>query len=100
MAQGHIRRQGEGSWELKFDLGRDPLTGKRITKFVTFRGTKRKAEAELIRLLANRNEGGYIDPTKMTVAQWLRHWLEADIDRRVAARTAARHRELVEKNII
>ena len=100
MTQGHIRQQGKGSWELKFDLGRDPLTGKRITKYATFRGTKRKAQEELTRLLAQRNEGSYVDPTKMTVAEYLRHWLEADIDRRVAPRTAARHRGIVEKNII
>ena len=100
MAQGHIRPQGDGSWEIKFDLGRDPLTGRRITKYVTFRGTKRKAQEELTRLLGQRNEGSYIEPTKMTVAQYLNHWLEADIDRRVAARTAIRHRGIVEKNII
>jgi integrase len=100
MAQGHIRQQGKGSWELKFDLGRDPLTGKRVTKYATFRGTKRKAQEELTRLLAQRNEGSYVDPTKMTVAEYLRHWLAADIDRRVAGRTAARHRGIVEKNII
>jgi integrase len=100
MSQGHIRRQGKGSWELKFDLGRDPLSGKRITKYATFRGTKRKALEELTRLLAQRNEGSYIDPTKMSVAAYLRHWLEADIDRRVSARTAARHRGIIEKNII
>ena len=98
--QGHIRKQGRGSWELKFDLGRDPLTGRRITKYVTFRGTKRKAQDELTRLLAHRDEGGYVDPTKMTLGEYLRHWLAADIDRRVAARTAARHREIVENNII
>ena len=100
MSQGHIRSQGDGSWEIKFDLGRDPLTGRRITKYVTFRGTKRKAQEELTRLLGQRNDGSYIEPTKMTVAQYLHHWLEADIDRRVAARTAARHRGIVEKNII
>ena len=100
MAQGHIRPQGDGSWEIKFDLGRDPLTGRRITKYVTFRGTKRKAQEELTRLLGQRNDGSYVEPTKMTVAQYLNHWLEADIDRRVAARTAARYREIVEKNII
>ena len=98
--QGHIRKQGRGSWESKFDLGRDPLTGRRITKYVTFRGTKRKAQDELTRLLAHRDEGGYVDPTKMTLGEYLRHWLAADIDRRVAARTAARHREIVENNII
>ena len=100
MSQGHIRPQGEGSWEIKFDLGRDPLSGRRVTKYVSFRGTKRKAQEELTRLLGQRNDGSYIEPTKMTVAQYLRHWLEADIDRRVAARTAARHRGIVEKNII
>jgi integrase len=100
MSQGHIRQQGKGSWELKFDLGRDPLTGKRITKYATFRGTKREAKDELTRLLAHRNEGSYVDPTKMTLAEYLHHWLKADIDRRVAARTAARHRGIVEKNII
>src|SRR5215469_3534424 len=100
MAQGHIRPQGEGSWELKFDLGRDPLTGKRITKYMTFRGTKRKAQEELTRLLTQRDQGSYVDPTKMTVGEYLRHGLEADIERRVASRTAARHRGIVEKNII
>jgi integrase len=100
MSQGHIRQQGRGSWELKFDLGRDPLTGRRITKYATFRGTKRKAQEELTRLLVTRNEGSYVDPTKMSVAAYLRHWLEADIDRRLAARTATRHRGIVEKNII
>lgn len=100
MSQGHIRQQGCGSWEIKFDLGRDPVTGRRVTKYVTYRGTKRQAQAELTRLLSQRNEGTYVEPTKMTVAQYLRHWLEADIDRRVAARTAARYREIVENNII
>ena len=100
MSRGHIRRRGKNSWSLKFDLGRDPLTGRRVTKYSTFRGPKKKAQEELTRLLNQRDQGSYIEPTKMTVAQYLHHWLEADIDRRVAARTAIRHRGIVEKNII
>ena len=100
MSQGHIRQQGKGSWELKFDLGRDPLSGKRVTKYATFHGTKRKAQEELTKLLAHRNEGSYVDPSRMTVAEYLHHWLAADIDRRVAARTAAHHRGIVEQNIV
>jgi hypothetical protein len=53
--QGHIRQRSHRSWELKFDLGRDPVTGKRISRFVTFQGTKREAQAELNRLLNRRN---------------------------------------------
>jgi integrase len=98
--QGHIRQRGQQSWELKFDLGRDPISGKRISRYVTFRGTKRQAQAELNRLLNCRNEGTYVDPTKMTVAEYLRHWLSVDIDRRVSIKTAARHRGIVQHQII
>jgi len=89
--QGHIRQQGKRSWELKFDLGRDPLSGKRLSRYVTFQGTKREAQAELNRLLNHRNEGTYVDPTKMSVAEYLEHWLSVDVDRRVAAKSAERY---------
>jgi hypothetical protein len=68
MSQGHIRPQGKGSWEIKFDLGRDPLTGRRITKYRTVKGTKRKAQEELTRVLSQRNEGTYVEPSKMSTA--------------------------------
>jgi integrase len=98
--QGHIRQRSHRSWELKFDLGRDPVTGKRISRFVTFQGTKREAQAELNRLLNRRNEGTYVDPTKMTVEEYLAHWLAVDVDRRVAAKTAARHHGIVQHQIV
>src|SRR5215470_6558203 len=98
--QGHIRQRGKQSWELKFDLGRDPASGKRLSKFVTFKGTKREAQAELNRLLNRRNEGTYVDPTKMSVAEYLEHWLSVDIERRVARKTAVRHRQLVQHQIM
>jgi len=97
--QGHIRQRGQRSWELKFDLGRDPISGKRISRYVNFQGTKREAQAELNRLLSRRNEGTYIDPTKMTVGEYLQHWLVVHVDRRVAAKTAARHRGIVQHQI-
>ena len=40
--QGHIRQRGPQRWELKFDLGRDPISGKRETRYHSFRGTKRE----------------------------------------------------------
>src|SRR5262249_9494649 len=97
--QGHLQQRGKNSWRLKFDVGRD-AEGKRLSRYVTFRGTKREAQAELTRLLNRRNEGTYVDPTKMTVGEYLEHWLAVDIDRRVAAKTATRHRQIVRNNII
>ena len=40
--KGSVIRRGKKSWRVKFDLGRDPLTGKRQTTYQTFRGTKRE----------------------------------------------------------
>ena len=38
---GHVRRRGTRSWEIKFDLGTDPLTGRRLTRYHSVKGTKR-----------------------------------------------------------
>jgi hypothetical protein len=40
---GHIRSRGDRTWQLKFDVGSDPLTGKRLTRYHSFMGTKREA---------------------------------------------------------
>lgn len=48
---GHIRGRGERSWELKYETGTDPGTGRRLTKYRNFKGTKREAQAELVRLM-------------------------------------------------
>jgi hypothetical protein len=98
--QGHIRQRGKRSWELKFDLGRDPVTGNRTSRYVNFQGTKREAQAELNRLLNRKNEGTYVDPTKMSVAEYLEHWLSVDIDRRISAKSAERYRGIVRYQII
>ena len=54
---GHIRRRGAHSWELTFDAGSDPLTGKRKTKYRSFRGSKREAQIELARLMSGAPRG-------------------------------------------
>ena len=55
---GHVRRRGESSWELKYEVGTDPGTGKRITRYQSFKGTKREAQAELVRLMETVRRGG------------------------------------------
>ena len=69
---GHIRSRGENSWELKFDLGRDPATGKRASRYHSFKGTKREAQRKLAELIAAASSGSYIEPSKMTVADFVR----------------------------
>jgi integrase len=99
---GHIRRRGERSWELKFDLGRDPSTGERKTAYQSFKGTKREAQIKLAELITTASRGTYVEPTKITVADFVRaridQW-EAAPDG-ITARTAQRYRQLTEHQIV
>jgi len=61
---GNITRRGAHSWRLKFEAGeRDPVTGKRQTRYLTVRGTKKDAQRELIRHLADVENGTAVDPS-------------------------------------
>src|SRR6266702_1958139 len=96
---GNITRRGKNSWRLKFEAGdRDPVTGKRMTRYVTARGTKRAAQAELIRRLAEVENGTALDPSKLTVAEYVRGWLDAVND--LSPKTLERYRQLAEQQII
>ena len=98
--KGNITRRGTNSFRLKFDAGRDEKTGKRKTQFHTFRGTKRQAQIKLAELIASVAQDNYAEPTKITVAKWVRdrvdHWESAG---EISARTAQRYRQLVEHQI-
>ena len=71
---GHVRRRGKRSWEIKFDLGTDPLTGRRKTRYQSFKGSKKEAELELARLISGAAAGTYVDPTRETVSEFLERW--------------------------
>ena len=74
--KGHIRKRSKSSWTIWVDLGRDPETEKRKQKLLTVRGTKKDAEREL-RAVLTRIEGGvYVKPTKLTVGEYLKQWLQ------------------------
>ena len=95
---GHIRRRGAKSWELKFDVGTDPLTGRRLTKYASFKGTKRDAEKKLAELITVAEKGAYIDPVKTTVAEFFEKW-EMWAAGQVSAKTLERYRELAKHHI-
>src|ERR1700757_1448010 len=95
---GHARRRGERSWELKFDLGTDPLTGKRKTRYHSFKGTKREAEAELVRLKAGAARGEYVDPSKATLGEFIDRW-ELWAAGQVSAKTLERYKELAAHHV-
>lgn len=68
---GHVRQRTLGSWEVRYNLGRDAATGKRRIATATVHGNRKAAEKELRRRLSTLDRGEHVDPTRMTVRQWL-----------------------------
>jgi integrase len=91
---GHIRARAPGSWEIRYSLGTDPATGKRRTATATICGNRRAAEKELRRLLHTLDSGEHVDPTRMTVKQWLTSWLVA-VREEVSPKSHERYSEIV-----
>ncbi len=97
--KGHIQQRGKDSWRLKFDLGRDPATGKRRTRYETVRGGKRKAQIELAKIIGEIDDRAFVDRSKITLEEHLRAWL-ASVAADVSAKTHERYTEIVTKHLI
>jgi integrase len=91
--KGHIRKRGRNSWELKYDT--DRAGGGRQTAYRSFKGAKREAQAELARLIAQSKAGEYVEPSKLSVADYVRsriaQWRASGT---VSVKTAERYAEL------
>jgi integrase len=74
---GHIRERSPGAFELRYSLGTDPATGRRRVATATVRGSKRDAEKELRPLLRSVDTGEHVDPSRITLREWLNTWLAA-----------------------
>jgi integrase len=96
---GHIRRRGRNSFELKYDTQR--TDGRRKTVFRSFKGSRREAQAELSRLLAQVADSKHVDPSKITVTQHVRarfaQWQATSV---ITPGTAQRYAQLIEVHII
>lgn len=97
--KGTIRRRGKASWEIKYELPRDPATGERRTRFKTVRGKRADAEKELRAILYRIDKGVAVDPSKITVAEYLDGWLADVAPQRVGAKALERYRGLVKNQI-
>lgn len=72
---GTIRLRTDGRWEGRYTVGYHPETGKQIMRSV-YAKTKREVREKLNKILTDIQEGAYIEPTSITVGQWLDTWLK------------------------
>ncbi|AZO63025.1 MULTISPECIES: tyrosine-type recombinase/integrase [unclassified Mesorhizobium] len=97
--KGHIRERSPGHFAIVLDVGEvDPKTGKKKRKWHSFTGTKREAQKEAARLIAELDAGTYTEPTKQTVAEFLDEWLTF-IKPSVAPKTHERYAEICRKGL-
>src|SRR5436190_17080739 len=96
--RGNITRRGSRSWRLKFEGERDPQTGERKTRYVTVKGTKKDAERELTRMLAELDTGTAVAPDKVTVGEYVSAWIANHAG--LAPKTRERYGQLADKQII
>ena len=73
-------------------------TGERKRRWHSFAGTKREAQTECARLIAELKGGTYLEPSKTTISQFLDRWLD-HIKVRVSPKSHERYVELCRKNL-
>ena len=88
------------TWELNFEVGRDPVTGDRARRFVSVKGTRRDAERALTEALHKRDTGLDIGRGKLTVGKYLERWLSDYAVNSVSAATLVRYRGIVTNHLL
>ena len=96
--KGHLENRGKNVWLIVLELGKDD-TGKRLRDTSTFHGYKGQAEEEMVRLLRKITTGTYVANSRMTVAEYLKHWLAAYAKPSVGERTYERYEGIVTQHL-
>lgn len=72
---GSLRKRPDGLWEARATTGYDPKTGKQLVKSVYGR-TQADARIKLNKMIAEIDEGTYLEPSMMPLEVWVKRWLE------------------------
>jgi integrase len=91
--RGTITSRSPGSHRIRISLGCDP-DGKRRFISKTVRGTLTEAKRELTRLLSAIDVGEHVDPSRVTLGDWLDTWITAT-KAEVSGKTHERYAEIV-----
>src|SRR5215212_8321379 len=103
MARGNIRKRtrkdGTTAYMVRVEMPPDPRTGKRKARAGTF-DTEKAAEKTLTAWLTEFDKGITVEPTRMTMTELLRRWLDDEAAARVRGTTLEGYRATVENHLI
>ena len=97
--KGRIRQRSPGSWEVSFDLARDPL-GNRRRKSFTVRGTKAEAQRKLREMLTALDQGRNPVPADVCLRDWLDRWMTEVVIPNRRQRTRETYQNAIDRHIV
>ena len=97
--EGSIRKRKDGRWEGRYTAGRDPETGRAITKNVLAK-TQKECKEKLKQALEASEKVDLVRAEKYTVAQWCQLWYENYCKPTVKENTAEYYRNYIEHHIV
>jgi integrase len=98
--RGTLRRKTDDTWQLRIFRGRDEA-GRQIFDYHTIHArTKREAESVRTQVLHALDTGGYVEPSRLTVALYLEQWLDDYAAHSLAPKTYDSYCDIVRKHLI
>lgn len=73
--EDELKKTKNYTWSFYYFV-EDPITGKKIQKYKSGFRTHKAASDELVKKLSEIQNGDYVDPTKITLGEYLIDWLE------------------------
>ena len=95
---GFIKERGKDTYLVRVFLGRD-AQGKRRYLNKTIKGKKKDAEAYLSKTLTSINASTFVEPTSMTLDEYLDKWLETAARPRLRQRTYEYYVEILKRYV-
>lgn len=97
---GWLEKRGENKWRLNVPGGTGP-DGKRVThRKVVEVTSERQARKQLDLFSAEVQKGEYVEPSKVTFAEFVERWLKNYGEKNLAPKTLFRYKQILESRIL
>jgi len=96
--KGSVIKRGL-TWSYIVDIGKDPVTGKRKQKSKGGFKKKKDAEAALLQILKELEEGEFIEPSNQTFSSYIDEWFQHYV-KRVKETTALSRKYTVDRHLL
>lgn len=97
--RGYVGRKGSNTWLVRITLGYD-ANGKQRSHSETVHGTKAQAEQVLSRLLREIDTGALMEPTRLSVGEYLERFVSDYAAIHTSQKTYERYRGIVRQHLL